>query len=114
VPTARADGGSHAGREQPPHRDREHRARFPQFGTIIFRITDVDPKTGRVLRVFEKRYRGNPYLTQVQCNILLFAPTGLHVLAECPQFGRLDGSAFTPLPSGSSSLPNAPAMDAAW
>jgi hypothetical protein len=86
-------------------------------GSIIFRITDVDPRTGRllrVLRVFKKHYQGNPYLTRVQCNILALAPTGLHVLAVCPQFGRLDGSTFTPLPSGSPGLPNAPAIDAAW
>jgi hypothetical protein len=86
-------------------------------GTIIFRITDVDPKTGRllrVLRVFEQHYQGDPYPIREQCNILSLAPTGLHALAECPQFGSLDGSTFTPLPGGSSGLPNAPSIVAAW
>jgi hypothetical protein len=86
-------------------------------GTISFRIADVDPGTGRllgVLRVFEKRYQGNPSQASVPCRILSLAPTGLHALAQCPQLGRLDGSTFTPLPGGPPDLPNAPAIDAAW
>jgi hypothetical protein len=89
----------------------------PNSGTIIFRITDVAPRTGRllrVLRVFEEPYQGNPYVANVQCSILSLAPAGLHALVECPQFGRLDGSTFTPLPGGPPDDPNAAAMNAAW
>jgi hypothetical protein len=88
-----------------------------ESGTIVFRITDVDPKTGRtlrVLRVFDERYKGNPLLQSSQCGILSFAPTGLQALAVCPQLGLLDGSTFTPLPSGSPGLPSAPTIAAAW
>lgn len=86
-------------------------------GTIVFQIADLDPRTGRVLRVlrvFDKHYQGNPYVTEAQCNILALAPTGLRALAACSQFGELDGSTFTPLPSGSPDLPNAPTIAAAW
>jgi hypothetical protein len=86
-------------------------------GTIIFRITDEAPRTGRllrVLRVFQTHYQGNPYLSKTACNILSLAPGGLHALVECPQFGRLDGSTFTPLPAGPPGLPNAPPIGVAW
>jgi hypothetical protein len=39
---------------------------------------------------------------------------GLHALLECPQFGCLDGSTFTPLPGSLPGLPNAPTVSAAW
>jgi hypothetical protein len=86
-------------------------------GTIIFRITDEDPATGRllqVLRVYVQHYKGNPYVVGDQCDIIALASTGLHALLECPQFGRLDGSTFTPLRSGSPGLPSAPSINAAW
>jgi hypothetical protein len=89
----------------------------PASRSITFRITDVAPGTGRllrVLRVFQTHYQGNPYLSGAACNILSLAPAGVHALVECPQFGRLDGSTFTPLPSGPPGLPNAPTIDAAW
>jgi hypothetical protein len=61
-------------------------------GTIIFRITDEDAATGRllqVLRVYVQHYKGNPYVVGDQCDIIAVASTGLHALLECPQFGRL-------------------------
>jgi hypothetical protein len=83
-------------------------------GTLTFRITDVAPKTGQVRRVlwtFRKHYTGPLYAFEVRaglyCDILSMAPTGLHALINCPQFGRLDGGTFTPLPGG-------PTMTAAW
>jgi hypothetical protein len=89
----------------------------PASRSIIFRITDEAPGTGRVLRVlrvFQTHYEGNPFLSNTACNIVALAHVGLHALVECPQFGRLDGSTFTPLPSGSPGLPNAPTVGAAW
>jgi hypothetical protein len=86
-------------------------------GNFVFRITDEDPTTGRVLRVlhvFTYHYQGNPYVHEVQCGILSLASTGLNALLECPRLGHLDGSTFTSLPSGSPSLPNASAIAAAW
>jgi hypothetical protein len=86
-------------------------------GTIIFRITEEDPATGRVLRVlrvFDQHYQGNPSMVQDQCDIISLSTTGVHALIECPQFGRLDGTTFTPLPSGLSSALSAQFVLAAW
>jgi hypothetical protein len=79
-------------------------------GVIEFRITDVSPRTGRVIRVLETAgqvYVGNPDAANAQCNILGLAPVGLHAVVQCPGLGRLDGSMFTPLPGG-------PVLSAAW
>ena len=86
-------------------------------GTIIFRITDEDPATGRVLRVlrvFRTPYQGNPALSKTVCNIVSLGAVGLHAMVECPQFGRLDGSTFTPLPTGPPGSPDQPMVTAAW
>jgi hypothetical protein len=32
------------------------------------------------------------------CNVLSLGPVGIHLLVACPDFGRLDGSVFKPLP----------------
>jgi hypothetical protein len=87
------------------------------FDVVLVRITDNNPRTGRVLRVlraFELTNQTNPYLVAANCGILSVAPAGLHALLECPQFGRQDGNTFTPLPSGPPGLPSAPTIDAAW
>jgi len=70
----------------------------------------------RVLRVVQTQYQPNTTRNEPACNILSLAPAGIHALIECPQFGRLDGSTFTPLPTGPAGAPHAPTVGsgAAW
>jgi hypothetical protein len=71
-------------------------------GIAILRIVALSARTGRLLRVLHVAtvpYGGMNLAISVDadCNILSLGPVGLHALVQCPGFGRLDGSRFTPL-----------------
>jgi DNA-directed RNA polymerase specialized sigma24 family protein len=70
------------------------------------RLTSAHPGTSadREVSDFEDRIRRE--LTAVAT---LATPETIR-----PQFGRLDGSTFTPLPGGPPGLPNGPTVGAAW
>lgn len=69
----------------------------PGTGTVTAKIVELDAQTGRLLRVLYTVTGPATSLDQ-GCNVLSLGPVGIHLLLACPDFGRLDGSVFTPLP----------------
>lgn len=72
-------------------------------GTAVLRVVELSARTGRLLRVLRVAAmpgsRDNPALfVDGDCSVLSLGPAGLHALAQCTGFGRLDGTRFTPLP----------------
>jgi hypothetical protein len=84
-------------------------------GDAYIRIVERSVSTGRVLRVLyvltvpEQGIQGYTY-----CHLLSMSPTGVHVLMQCNDFGRLDGSHFTPLPGLPPSSADNYSATAAW
>jgi hypothetical protein len=79
------------------------------------RIVERPVSTGRVLRVLhvlkvpDQGVQGYTY-----CHLLSMGPTGVHVLMQCNDFGRLDGSHFTPLPGLPPSSADNLGVTSAW
>jgi hypothetical protein len=84
-------------------------------GDAYIRVVERSVSTGRVLRVLyvlkvpERGIFGSTY-----CHLLSMGPTGVHVLMQCNNFGRLDGNHFTPLPGLPPSSADNYSATAAW
>ena len=91
--------------------------------TVVAKIVELSARTGQLLRVLHTATvrnvgggaNGAGQLDQ-ECNVLSLAPSGVHVLVACFNFGRVDGSRFTPLPGfpGSSSSGISGQQAGAW
>ena len=86
-------------------------------GTVIAQIVELSARDGRLLRVLHvatARYtRQHPaVLVMAGCGVLSLGSAGLHALVQCFNFGRIQGSQFTPLPG----IPSQPSYfdGAAW
>jgi hypothetical protein len=66
-------------------------------GTTTAEIVELDAQTGKLLRVLYT-VTGSASSLGEGCNVLSLGPVGIHLLVACPDFGRLDGSVFKPLP----------------
>ena len=77
---------------------------FPGKDTVIAKITELDARSGKLLRVLQTVTMHGVSTGQAaqsldqQCKVLSLGPVGVHLLVACNTFGRLDGSVFTPLP----------------
>jgi hypothetical protein len=74
-------------------------------GTVVAKIIELSARTGQLLRVLHtvtvpdaSAGSNGAGLLDQECNVLSLAPSGVHVLVACFNFGRVDGSRFTPLP----------------
>jgi hypothetical protein len=66
-------------------------------GTATAKIVELDAQTGKLLSVLYT-VTGPARSLDERCNVLSLGPVGIHILVACPDFGRLDGSVFKPLP----------------
>jgi hypothetical protein len=66
-------------------------------GTVTAKIVELDVQTGKLVRVLYTA-TGSARSLDEGCNVLSVGPVGIHLLVACPDFGRLDGSVFMPLP----------------
>ncbi len=66
-------------------------------GTVTAKFVELDAQTGKLLRVLYT-VTGSARSLDEGCNVLSLGPVGIHLLLACPDFGRLDGSVFKPLP----------------
>jgi hypothetical protein len=72
-------------------------------GIARMRLVALSPATGSVTHVFARhavRYTGQRQegTAVASCQVLGADPTGQHVLAYCPDFGRIDHGTLTLLP----------------
>jgi hypothetical protein len=65
--------------------------------TVTAKIVELNAQTGKLRRVLYT-VTGSARSLDEGCNVLSLGPVGIYLLVACPDFGRLDGSAFTPLP----------------
>jgi hypothetical protein len=75
-----------------------------KFQLTDYRIVEMSPATGRITAVLYQaaiRWKLAPDQPYYGCQVLSVAGRGVHALVQCPVFGRLDGTKFTPLKSGS-------------
>jgi hypothetical protein len=74
--------------------------------TVVSKVVELSASTGQLLRVLHKvtvrnatgGQNGTADQLDQGCVVLSLAPAGVHVLVECPGFGRVDDRRFTPLP----------------
>jgi hypothetical protein len=66
-------------------------------GTVTDKIVELDAQTGKVIRVLHS-VTGSARSLGEGCSVVSLGPVGIHLLVACPDFGRLDGSVFKPLP----------------
>jgi hypothetical protein len=68
-----------------------------------YRIVEMSPVTGRIMATLYRKNNVRSALGRkwpppfTECNVLSLTGAGVHALIQCPVFGRLDGSRFTPL-----------------
>jgi len=76
-------------------------------GDAEIRVVERSVLTGRLLGVLHVlKVPQQDFWNYTYCDILSMGPTGVHVLMQCNDFGRLDGSHFTPLPGVPSAQAN--------
>jgi hypothetical protein len=78
-----------------------------QSGPDVGELAEYSVRSGHLIRVL---WRTKPFTYDgVLCRIQSAGPAGLHLLVQCPAFGRLDNGRFTPLPGVPSAiLPSGP------
>jgi hypothetical protein len=70
-----------------------------KHGVTTGRVAEFSARTGRLIRVLYTATASTPSAGHYpQCTLESIGPTGLHLLIQCINFGRLDGSHFTALP----------------
>jgi hypothetical protein len=68
-----------------------------------YRIVEMSPVTGRIMATLYRKNNVRSALGRkwpppfTECNVLSLTGAGVNALIQCPVFGRLDGSRFTPL-----------------
>ncbi|MGH3404895.1 MAG: hypothetical protein ACRDRJ_20665 [Streptosporangiaceae bacterium] len=77
-------------------------------GTATMVLAQVSPNgaVNKAFATYTRSYSGLPQEGKVTtpCQVLTTDTTGLHTLATCPAFGRIDDGAFTTLAHGSADL----------